>query len=75
MCMAPMERSIPDYRPRVVDLQLTQSLEAIGAVLVEGPKACDKTETARRAARSEVRMDTPAARQAYAVAPGLVLRR
>lgn len=71
--MASMERGIPDYRPRVVDLQLTQSLEAIGAVLVEGPKACGKTETARRAARSEVRMDTPAARQAYAVAPGLVL--
>jgi len=71
--MAPTEGSIPDYRPRVVDLQLTQSLEAIGAVLVEGPRACGKTETARRAARSEVRMDTPAARQTYAVAPALVL--
>jgi hypothetical protein len=61
------------YRPRVVDAQLEAALEAIGAVLIEGPKACGKTETARRAARSEVRMDTPAARQAYAVDPALVL--
>lgn len=42
-------------------------------MLIEGPKACGKTETARRVARSEVRMDTQAARQAYAVDPALVL--
>ncbi len=71
--MAPTASSLTDYRPRVVDLQLAQSLEAIGAVLVEGPKASGKTETARRAARSEIRMDTPAAGQAYAVEPALVL--
>jgi len=71
--MAPTSTSIPDYRPRVVDTQLAASLEAIGAVVIEGPRACGKTETARRAARSEIRMDTPAARQAHAVSPALVL--
>lgn len=71
--MAPTPTSLATYRPRVVDTQLEAALEAIGAVLIEGPKACGKTETARRAARSEARMDTPAARQAYAVDPALVL--
>ena len=71
--MAAILSNIAAYRPRVVDGQLAASLEAIGAVLVEGPKACGKTETARRAARSETRMDTPAASQAYAVDPALVL--
>lgn len=71
--MAAILSNIAAYRPRVVDGQLAASLEAIGAVLVEGPKACGKTETARQAARSETRMDTPAASQAYAVDPALVL--
>lgn len=62
-----------DYRPRIIDTELTRSLEAAGAVLIEGPKACGKTETARQYARSEIRMDTTAARQAFAVSPGLVL--
>ena len=71
--MAPSPNTIPAYRPRVVDGQLAEALEAIGAVVIEGPKACGKTETARRAARSEIRIDTPAAEQAYAVDPSLVL--
>jgi len=62
-----------DYQPRVIDAALLASLEAVGAVVIEGPKACGKTETARRAARSEVRFDTVAARQAFAVAPALIL--
>lgn len=49
-------------------------LGALGAVLIEGPKACGKTETARRVARSEVRLDVDAdARQAMAVDPSLIL--
>ena len=71
--MMPTPTSIPTYRPRVVDSQLAQALEAIGAVVIEGPKACGKTETARRAARSEIRVDTPAAAQAYAVNSALIL--
>lgn len=62
-----------DYRPRVIDAQLAASLDAVGAVVVEGPRAVGKTETARRAARSEVRVDTPAGRQAFAADPGLLL--
>ncbi|MDR1184448.1 MAG: DUF4143 domain-containing protein [Coriobacteriales bacterium] len=45
------------YKPRVIDLELKDSLRRSGAVLVTGPKACGKTESARRAAVSEVRMD------------------
>lgn len=62
------------YRSRIVDGELAALLDAAGAVLVEGPKACGKTETARRAARSEVSLDVDAdARAAAAVAPAVVL--
>ena len=46
-----------EYLPRIVDAELSLLLEATGAVLIEGPKACGKTETALRAAASEVRLD------------------
>ncbi|MBA3877920.1 MAG: hypothetical protein C0498_13545 [Anaerolinea sp.] len=46
-----------DYRPRVVDAELASLLDAGGAVLVEGPRACGKTATARFAASSEVNLD------------------
>lgn len=63
------------YRPRVVDRELTELLASIGAVVIEGPKACGKTETARQVAASEVRLDVdPNARQAAAVDPSLVLQ-
>ena len=45
------------YFPRVVDTELTELLRAAGAVLVEGPRACGKTETAVRAAASTVLLD------------------
>jgi len=62
-----------DYRQRVLDGQLREALGAAGAVVIEGPRACGKTETARQAAASEIRMDTPDARQAFAVDPDFVL--
>jgi predicted AAA+ superfamily ATPase len=62
------------YLNRVVDGELTRRLVANGAVLIEGPKACGKTETARRQAASEVLLDIDlAAREAAAIDPGLVL--
>jgi hypothetical protein len=62
------------YRNRIVDEELTARLRATGAVLVEGPKACGKTATARRVAASEVLLDVDiAARQAIALDPALVL--
>lgn len=62
------------YLPRVVDDVLRERLEAAGAVVVEGPKAVGKTETARRIAASSVLLDVDAnARQAAAVDASLVL--
>ncbi len=49
-----------EYRPRVVDAELAERLTTIGAVLIDGPKACGKTETAARVAQSIVRFDTDA---------------
>ena len=46
-----------EFLPRIVEAELSRLLEATGAVLIEGPKACGKTATAMRAAASEVRLD------------------
>lgn len=62
------------YEPRIVDPELTARLSAVGAVVIEGPKACGKTATARQVAASEVLLDVDAnARRAMAVDPSLVL--
>lgn len=62
------------YAARVVDDELRHRLDAAGAVVIEGPKACGKTETARRLAASSVLLDIDAsARQALTVDPSLVL--
>jgi predicted AAA+ superfamily ATPase len=62
------------YRPRVADSELAQLLRATGAVVVEGPRACGKTQTALRAAASAVRLDVDdAARAAGLLSPGLLL--
>lgn len=46
------------YQPRLVDEQLRGRLASAGAVLLEGAKACGKTETARQQAHSIVQFDT-----------------
>ena len=62
------------YLRRVVDAELRERLAAAGAVVIEGPKACGKTETARQAAASSVLLDVDEnARRAAAVDPSLVL--
>lgn len=62
------------YQPRVVDAELSERLAAQGAVLIEGAKACGKTETARRVAASEVLLDVDTnAREAASVDPSLIL--
>jgi hypothetical protein len=62
------------YSARVVDNELRQRLSSTGAVVIEGPKACGKTATARNLAASEVLLDVDEnARQAVAVDPRLVL--
>lgn len=62
------------YLPRVVDGELDARLAAAGAVVIEGPKACGKTETARQLAASSVLLDIDEnARRAAEVDPSLVL--
>lgn len=62
------------YIPRIVDRELTSRLAATGAVVIEGPKACGKTATARQVAASEVLLDVDEnARQAVTIDPALVL--
>jgi predicted AAA+ superfamily ATPase len=62
------------YAERIVDGELKEDLAAIGAAVVEGPKACGKTMTAQHAAASEVRLDVdPKAREAAALEPAFVL--
>ena len=62
------------YVPRIVDAELSRRLAANGAVVIEGPKACGKTETARQQAASEVLLDVDrAAQQAAEIDPRLVL--
>ncbi|WP_082109969.1 ATP-binding protein [Demequina phytophila] len=45
------------YVPRVADGELDARLSAMGAVLIEGPKACGKTATASQRARTAFRLD------------------
>ena len=47
------------YRKRIADILLEEKLEAMGAVLIEGPKACGKTTTAEQQAKSILYMDDP----------------
>jgi predicted AAA+ superfamily ATPase len=64
----------PTYRQRVVDKQLNSLLQAVGAVAIEGPRACGKTTTARELAKSEVLLDVDSeARLAAQIEPSLVL--
>lgn len=45
-----------EYLNRVFDAQLSEYLEAFGAVLIEGPKWCGKTTTATQYAKSILKM-------------------
>jgi hypothetical protein len=47
------------YFPRIIDKLLKDRLEAKGAVLIEGPKWCGKTTTAKEFAQSMLLMDQP----------------
>lgn len=45
------------YLPRIADQELRERLGYIGAILIEGPKACGKTATATRHAETVFRLD------------------
>jgi predicted AAA+ superfamily ATPase len=46
-----------DYLPRVADAELAELMTSVGAVLIEGPKACGKTATASQVAATAFPMD------------------
>lgn len=70
--MAQSERS--SYLPRIADDILDRQLRAVGAVLIEGVKACGKTQTARQKAASEVLLDAdPEAERRAELDPRLLL--
>lgn len=70
-----VDEGIPSwYRARIADRELTLLLSAVGAVVVEGPRGCGKTETALRASASAVRLDVDdQALAAGRLAPTLLL--
>lgn len=47
-----------EYIPRLSDTELQRKLQAAGALLIRGAKACGKTESARQFAKSVLRVDT-----------------
>jgi predicted AAA+ superfamily ATPase len=62
------------YLPRVVDDEIRELLQSAGALVIDGPKACGKTVTARRHAASEELLDAdPSAAQKMQVDPRLLL--
>lgn len=54
-----------NYKPRILDKILKEELDAMGAVLLEGPKACGKTTTGEQIAQSVIYMDDPMRREQY----------
>lgn len=66
------------YRERIVDRILEEKLASKGAVVIEGPKWCGKTTTAKQFAKSTIFMDDPAKGQQYrellSIDPGRLLR-
>ncbi|MDY3048575.1 MAG: DUF4143 domain-containing protein [Rothia sp. (in: high G+C Gram-positive bacteria)] len=62
------------YIQRFADETLTRALKRAGAVLIEGPKGCGKTETALQVAQSQVRLDVdPQVAQTVEIDPSLLL--
>lgn len=55
------------YYPRIYDKLLKALLESSGAVLIEGPKWCGKTSTAREASKSILYMQDPDRGPGYAL--------
>ena len=53
------------YLARIADQLLCERLEAKGAVLIEGPKWCGKTTTAKQMAKSTLEMDLPGMTEQY----------
>ena len=53
------------YIPRIADTLIERALKSSGAVLIEGPKWCGKTSTARQLSKSYLYMQDPDQRSNY----------
>jgi uncharacterized protein len=62
------------YRERLVDALLPGLLQEFPAILIVGPRAVGKTTTARRYARTVVRLDRDAEAAAFRADPDVALR-
>ena len=68
------ERRHVMYMPRIVDAILSDALAAAGGVVVEGPRFCGKTTTAKQNAQSAVELDKEAGLRLIAQAdPSMIL--
>lgn len=65
MLVAKLKMKMDNYKPRILDKILKEELDAMGAVLLEGPKACGKTTTGEQIAQSVIYMDDPMRREQY----------
>lgn len=75
--MGPQKRyraSIASYVPRLADARLEELFAELPALLVVGPRATGKTTTARRHARTVVRLDSEAEAGAFRADPDVALR-
>lgn len=54
-----------EYLPRYTDLELKESLEYMGAVLITGPKWCGKTTTAKQQCKSIKELQHPVYGKSY----------
>jgi predicted AAA+ superfamily ATPase len=62
------------YIPRLIDAELAKTLKAVGGVVIEGPRFCGKTTTAKQIARSSVALDADAGLRTIAQTdPSLIL--
>jgi len=62
-----------DYLPRIVDGELDELMSSLPAIVLEGPRAVGKTETARRRASGVFELDDPAQLEVVAADPGSVV--
>lgn len=65
--MQPEIKRIMEYLYRIADKHLEERLEAFGAVLIEGPKWCGKTTTAKQLSKSMISMQDPDMREEYTI--------
>ena len=54
-----MTETTVEYRPRIIDSVIEQKLKSAGALLIEGPKWCGKTTTAKQITKSMLNLGDP----------------